>query len=383
MQYLDDLLHDSVQRRQVPYIVASVGRSAGTVWTGQAGNAAGDIEASDQTLFRIFSMTKAIAATGAAILAERKQLDWNWPVAAVLPQSNSLEVLDGMRGNVAFFRRPRSGTTLLQLATHQSGLAYEYYDPVLAHYFDRSGKPTIISGLKKGLLYPFRFDPGTRWRYGTGIDWLGLVIETIDGRPIDRFCREEIFEPLQMTHTVFEPGRADVVGDIFLRRPDGGLTAAPVDVAAPRPPEFYAMGHALYSTPADYMRFLRMWLNHGELDGRRLISTDTATSFLADQLGELTLPELSSCVPRSSHDFVFFPRARKGHSLGFARMQEGVAGMRSEGSQFWGGLLNTHFWFDTRRDIAVVVMTQLLPFLDPPFMAAMAGLEKSIYHNFA
>ena len=115
-------------------------------------------------------------------------------------------------------------------------------------------------------------DPGTRWGYGMGIDWLGQIVETIDGRRIDDFCRDEIFEPLAMVDTAFEfSDRMQTrLASVSMRGEDGHF--APFDIAPPPHPEVYGMGHALYSTTPDYMNFLRMVLNGGALSGKRVLS---------------------------------------------------------------------------------------------------------------
>jgi CubicO group peptidase (beta-lactamase class C family) len=121
-------------------------------------------------------------------------------------------------------------------------------EPILA----KTGHPTILSGLKMAMFYPMMTDPGTRWGYGPGIDWLGLMVEKIDGRRIDQFCREEIFEPLGMADTAFEvsDAMAKRLAAVKIRGEDG--TFGPFEIAPPSKPEVYGMGHALYSTAPDY-----------------------------------------------------------------------------------------------------------------------------------
>ncbi len=105
------------------------------------------------------------------------------------------------------------------------------------------------------MNYRLQFEPGTRWDYGIGIDSLGRVVEKVDGRRINQFCRTEIFEPLGMTDTACEalPHMAARLGDVRLRGEDGKF--AEFALAPPSNPEFYGMGHALYSTAPDYLRF--------------------------------------------------------------------------------------------------------------------------------
>jgi methyl acetate hydrolase len=378
---LQQVLERLVSEGGAPYLVASVANGREVCFSGAAGNLSSHQAASEKTIFRIFSMTKSVCATAAAILAERGQLDWSWPVGDVLPEFDTLRVLAGFEDGEPRLRMPKSRATLAQLATHTSGLVYDLWDERAAQFLALTGQPSILSGSKASLLSPLAFDPGSRWQYGIGVDWLGQVIEKIDGRTIDRFCVEEIFEPLAMTDTTFflAPEARSNLGTIFSREPDGTLAAGKINLDPPDAPEFYGMGHALYSTAGDYIRFLRMWLNGGELEGARLLRRDTATDFLSNKLESMDLLRLRSTVPIATHDLDIFPGLKKGHSLGFARIEESLPGARTKGSQFWAGVLNTHFWFDPNRQVAAVLMTQLTPFFDPQFMKSLMEFERAVY----
>src|SRR5262249_11949693 len=147
---------------------------------------------------------KAIGATAVAVLADRGKLTWNTQVEDILPEFAQIEVLVGFEGGQPRLRPPKTKATLSQLATHTSGLAYGFWDANIARFLEQTGLPSLVSGRRAALKCPMSFDPGTRWQYGGGVDWLGLVVEAVDGRSIDRFCREEIFDPLRMQDTCFE-----------------------------------------------------------------------------------------------------------------------------------------------------------------------------------
>jgi methyl acetate hydrolase len=383
---LATILRDVVQNRSAPFLVGMVGTSRDVIWSGAAGEEIAGQSLTDRTVFRIVSMSKAIGATAVAILADRGKLSWSTLVEDVLPEFAQLEVLDGYKGDCPQLRKPRSQATLRHLATHTSGLVYGFWNREIARFLDATSLPPIVSGLKAAFRCPMAFDPGTRWEYGSGVDWLGMVVEAVDGRSIERFCIEEIFTPLNMKDTCFEldEERGRRLAPVFGRSLDGGFEAAPINVDPPSRPEFYGMGHALYSTAEDYMRFLRMWLNNGQLDGIRIISLAQAKVFLENQIGTLRMQPLKTALPIAVNDLSILPEFSKSHSLGFARMEEDVSGMRGAGSQFWGGVLNTHFWFDPTNDIAGIFMTQLLPFLDTGFMSAYSGFEREVYtHSLA
>jgi methyl acetate hydrolase len=379
MSQLNDVIEQSVRAQDAPFLVAMVGDKDGIKWSGAAGERAPGQKAAQDTVFRIFSMTKAIGSTAAMILMDRGKLDPNTTVEAIIPEFSQIKVLDGFDGAKPRLRAPRSKATVRQLATHTSGFAYEFWNPDIPKYLEATAHPSILSGLKKSLFYPLVFDPGERWDYGIGIDWLGQVVEAVDGRKIDRFCREEILDPLNMIDTRFEveDRMASRLASVSIRGEDGKF--GDFAIAPPPNPEFYGMGHALYSTAPDYMQFLRMYLNKGQLDGKRLLSEKSVQSLLSNQIGDLKIGVLKTVVPAITADAEFFPGRKKTHSMAFMRIEEDVPGMRSAGSQFWAGVLNTHCWFDPNKNIAAVLMTQSLPFGEPRFMGVYDRFERAVY----
>ena len=242
-----------------------------------------------------------------------------------------------------------------------------------------TGHPTILSGLRQSLFYPLTSDPGTRWGYGIGIDWLGQVVEAVDGRSIDVFCREEIFEPLGMANTGFEleGDMAANLGTLMARGEDGVFV--PFDLAPPSRPEMYGMGHNLYSTAPDYLRFLRAMLRKGELDGARILSEQAFADMTVDHMQGLTFQKMVTIAPPVTADVDLFPGTRVTHSFAFARNEEAIPGMRSAGSLTWAGVCNTHFWLDPTKGVAAVIMTQSLPFVEERFMATYEAYEKAVY----
>ena len=207
-------------------------------------------------------------------------------------------------------------------------------------------------------------------------DWLGRMVEEIDGRRIDAFCQEEIFAPLGMTDTAFEPDSLqDRLCDVSIRGEDGVF--APFELAPPPQPEFYGMGHALYSTAPNYMRFLRMVLNKGQLDGNRILSEDAVDQMLADQMNGLTFQNMHTVAPPLTAD-VEMP-AGTTHSWLCVRMEQDIPGKRSKGTQSWAGVCNTHYWIDPAKDVCAVIMTQSLPFVEPPLLKTYDAYERAVY----
>ena len=379
MNSKDDVLNAAVEQNDVPFVVAMAGNADGVTYSGAAGEARPGKKADENTLFRIFSMTKAVGSTAAMILIDRGKLDVDTPVEDIVPEFADIQVIDRFDDGKPIMRAPRTKATVRHLATHTSGLEYEFWNGDVPRYLAATDHPSILSGTKKALFYPMASDPGTRWGYGVGIDWLGIVVEAVDGRRIDQFCREEIFEPLGMSHTVFEVSD-DLSGDLAdlsIRGESGDFDK--FDMAPPTKPEVYGMGHALYSTAPDYLTFLRMFLNRGTLNGNQVLSQSGVDRMLADHMNGLRFEKMITQAPPLTADCDPFPDVRKTHSFGFLRFEEDVPGMRSAGSQSWAGVCNTHYWFDPKKDIAAVIMTQSLPFVEPRFMNVYEAFEQAVY----
>ncbi|MEM7487959.1 MAG: serine hydrolase domain-containing protein [Pseudomonadota bacterium] len=377
MGELQKIADDAVANADVPFAVVMVGDRAGIVETAVAGEAAAGRPAALDTAFRIFSMTKLIGSLAAMILIDRGKLSMETPVAEVLPDWTALKVLDGWDGDAPRLRAPRTQATIRHLATHRSGLEYEFWNADMARYLKATGAPPALSGLRAALNYPLMFDPGTRWGYGLSIDWLGLVVEAVDGRPIDTFCRDEIFAPLGMDDTAFEPdGLADRLAEVRIRGEDGGF--APFDLAPPPKPEVYGMGHCLYSTAPDYMRVLRMLLGGGALDGARILSEGAVAQVFEDQMEGKPFLRMETVAPPITDSFDPYPGVA-GHGFGGLRNGADIDGRRRAGTLAWAGVLNTHWWADRQAGLCGVVMTQSLPFVEPRYLAFYDAVERAAY----
>ncbi|MDJ0686703.1 MAG: serine hydrolase domain-containing protein [Alphaproteobacteria bacterium] len=376
MPSMDDVLTKAVADGDAPFLVAMAGRADGVFYSGAAGQAAADRAAGEDTVFRIFSMTKAIGSLAAMILIDRGEISMETPVADILPAWNDLQVLDGWDGDTPVLRSPKAAATLRHLATHTSGLEYEFWNPDMAKYLEVTGATPILSGSKDGLMNPMMTDPGTRWGYGPNIDWLGLAVEAVSGRSIVDFCQAEIFDPLGMSDTAFEPDAlTDRLADVSIRGEDGQF--GPFDIAPPPKPEVYGMGHALYGTAPDYLTFLRMVLNKGQLSGARILSEAAMDQMLANQMRGLTFRRMVTAAPPLTADVVL-PEGTS-HSFGFVRFEADVPGGRRAGSQSWAGVCNTHYWVDPASDVAAVLMTQSLPFVEEPYMRTYRAFEEAVY----
>ncbi|WP_457301937.1 serine hydrolase domain-containing protein [Phyllobacterium sp. P5_D12] len=375
---LQRIVDFSVAMGDAPFLVAMVCDSDGVRFSGASGDAAPGLRADENTVFRIFSMSKPYCAVAIMMLIERGLLGPDTPVADIVSQFSQIGVLDGYQDGKAILRPPKAQATVRHLATHTSGLEYEFWNPNVAEYIERTGHPSIINGTLQSMCYPMMSEPGTRWGYGPSIDWLGLVVEAVDGRRIDKFCTEEIFEPLGLRNTYFE---VDDVARTNLcavsgRSADGEFAEVLMD--PPSHPEFYGMGTALYSTAPDYLRFLRLFLNGGELDGNRILSSASIDEMFTDQMNGLSFSRMVSCAPVTA-DVDPFPGTRHTHTFGFLRNEDDIPGMRGAGSVGWAGVLNSHYWIDRTSNVAAVFMSQSLPFCEPGLMKRYEQFERCVY----
>ncbi len=370
---IDGLLQEAVEGRVVPGIVAVVGDRDGTLYEGAFG-------AEPDTMIWIASMTKALVTVAALQLIERGELTLEQPVADILPSFGALQVLDGFDGDTPRLRPPARQTTIRQLMTHTGGCGYMFVNPDLLRFHTVTGVPDLFSGKLASILdVPLVADPGERWEYGTHIDWLGLVIEKVSGHDLATYCAEHVFGPLGMTDATFTPSekqRARLMA-ICARTPDGGLIEAPIEI--PAEPEFFSGGAGAFATAGDYLRFMRAMLRGGELDGERVLRSETVDLAFSDHLDGIALPEIMrSAMPELSNDVPSLPVAQ-GFGLGFHLVFEDLPGMRRAGTGDWAGLANCYYLIDRKTGIAAAFLTQVLPFFDARIVETLAQFEGSVY----
>jgi CubicO group peptidase (beta-lactamase class C family) len=380
MSNLDRLLRSAIARGDVPYAVAMVGNHAGPVWGAASGEATAGCPVSVDTTFRLWSMTKAIGSLAAMILIDRGSLSLETPVEEIIPSFGELKVIESISAEGELVLRPAlRRATLRHLLTHTAGTAYPLFNEKMLRYMQVTGQSYVSTGAIDELMAPLVFDPGEGWAYGIGVEWTGYMVQEVTGIPIDQFCTVEIFEPLGMTSTVFEPeDAASRPAQVYGRAADGSFT--PIEFAPPPHPEIYGMGGAVYSTAPDYLRLLQLVLAGGAVDGRRIVSVDSLELMMQSQMAGATVPRIKSLDYGISADVdLVFADTPVTHTAGFLRTERDIPGMRCAGSLWWAGFLNTHFWVDPTRDVAAVFMTQTLPFCDPRCMDVLADFERAVY----
>jgi CubicO group peptidase (beta-lactamase class C family) len=384
MNRLDQIIREAVDDGVAPFLCAAIGDRQGIRWQGAAGPATTDHDAGPDTVCRLFSGTKAIGSVAALIAIDRGMLAMDTPVGDILPAFDELQVLQAVTPDGPVFRRAQTRATLRHLLAHTQGQTYDIFSPLMLAYATQTGAPGDLTGLWASLRYPLLFDPGDGFAYGIATDWVGQLVATVDGRPIEQFVTEEILQPLGMSSTVFETDEvSDRVADVSLKTESGDFKR--IEHAPPSRPEFYHMGNALYGTASDYLRFLRCLLNDGELDGVRIVSPETMRLAYTDQTGEVAVPSpvLASLRPDICLDVDILPEMAFAHTaVSFMNLHD-APGRRSAGSLSWGGVLHTLYWVDPRKDVVGVFFTQMLPFWDPSLMGVFESFERTTYDELA
>ncbi|UXA18773.1 serine hydrolase [Mycobacterium sp. SMC-4] len=374
---IDDLLRGVTADGALHGVAATVVSRDGVLYQGAAGDAKPD------SMFRNASMTKAVATTAALQLVEQGRIDLDAPVASLVPEFGELQVLERFDGREPVLRAPKTQATVRHLMNHTAGCGYHFLNEKLFAYCTEQDFPHPLSGIKQSLSAPLVHDPGTVWEYGVSTDWLGMVVEAVSGQTLADYLAEHIYGPLGMTNSTFDPSdeqRARLL-PIRFRAPDGSLVATDIDL--PAQSEWDAAGHGSYGTIADYGRFVRAWLNGGELDGARILKVETVELALRDHLDGAPLPKgMEPTIPELAKPVELLD-VPQGWGLGFHLYLVDLPGMRSAGSADWSGLFNSFFWIDRKAGIGAVIATQLLPFFDDKMVETILTFEAAVYAELA
>ena len=361
-------LRAEIEKGKFPGAVALVARKGRVAYFeafGSRDKAAGAPMTQD-TIFRIYSMTKPLVSVAAMILMEDGRLVLTDPVSRFLPQLTKLQVsvpkADSTFARVTYALVPAEREPTIQdLLRHTAGLAYGeitvntpvkeayakvgVFQPTGLSYEARGLTPAEeIEGLAKA---PLAHQPGTVWEYSMASDVLGRVVEAASGMRLAEFLEKRLFEPLKMVDSGFWLPK-EKTDRLAQTAPDNPIKV--IDVSAP--PKNDSGGAGGVSTTMDYARFCQMLLNGGKLDSVRVLSRSTVALMTADHLARISTPLTSGELLLGTPGYTF--------GLGFAvRQGPGVAGVPgSQGEFMWAGFAGTYFWVDPKEELVGVLMTQ-------------------------
>jgi CubicO group peptidase (beta-lactamase class C family) len=330
----------------------------------------------DDTIFRIFSMTKPITSVALMTLYEQGYFQLNDAVHRVIPEWRDLKIYVSGEGERIQTRAPKRPMTFRDLLSHQSGLSYgaglqqlvgvdaprHPADAAYVHFgVHRGPGETLRSFVEKLARVPLRFDPGDHWMYSYSTDVCGYLVEAMSGVPFDQYLETTIFEPLGMPDTAFfvAPEKKQRLAANYGRARDKSLRLIddPETSSFLERPSFFSGGGGLTSTTHDYLRFCEMLRRGGEFEGTRILGPRTLQLMIRNHLtggGDLSTQAIGP-FSETAYEGI-------GFGLGFAMtLDEVAAGSIAAGDYYWGGAASTIFWVDPREDLVVIFMTQLIP----------------------
>lgn len=368
---------------RVPGVVAMATDRRVNTYEGAAGErvvGAGPPMTTD-TVFAIFSTTKAITGTAVMQCVEEGKLDLDAPASTYAPDIDKLQVIDGFADDGSpRLRPPKRPITTRMLMLHTAGFGYDFFNETYNRLAKEQGQPSVITASKRAVMTPLLFDPGDRWEYGSNIDWCGQVVEGIRGKRLGEVFEERVFGPLDMTETAFTltPSMKARVAPIHQRQADGSLKPL-IDFFLPQDPEVHMGGHGLYATVGDYMKFIRMWLNDGAGPHGRVLKAETVEAACRNGLQNQKVVMLPGVNPSLSNDAEFFPGLKKSWSYTFMVNDEDAPTGRPAGSIGWAGLANLYYWIDRRNGIGGFWATQIFPFADATSFLGYMDFESATY----
>ena len=317
-------------------------------------------EVEQDSLFRIYSMTKPITSLAIMMLYEEGRLQLNDPVSNYLPEFSDLKVAS----NGGALQDVDREMTIQMLLTHSAGLTYGVFgDTLVDRQYREAGvmvSPDLETFVDRVGNMPLQYQPGTRFHYSIAIDVLGAIVERVSGQSFGSFLQERVFNPLQMENTFFQvpSDKVNRFGTNHTFNPATGeleVSDRPESSNFVNRRTFESGGGGLISTAEDYMRFSQMVLNGGELDGARIIGSKTL-----EYMTQNHLPGIFGDHGQHPGDQLPGFANGTGFGLGFAvaEDQTAVGGIGSDGEYYWGGAAGTIFWIDPEEELIGIVMIQ-------------------------
>ena len=320
----------------------------------------------DDTIYRLYSMTKPIASVALMMLYEQGRFQLNDPVSRFIPSWRDHKVWVSGVGAEMETAAPPSPMTMRHVLSHTGGLTYggtrHPVDRIYREVGVNRGPGETLAGFAEKLAkVPLRYNPGEHWMYSLSTDVCGYLVEAISGTRFDRFLQDNIFDPLDMKDTSFyvAPRKVERFAANYERQADKTLKLLddPERSAYLKEPTFFSGGGGLTGTTADYFRFCEMLRRGGELDGARIIGPRTL-----DMMHRNHLPGGKDLASLALDDFAETAYEGVGFGLGFAStLDEVAAGTLGAGDYYWGGAASTIFWVDPKEDLVAIFMTQFMP----------------------
>ena len=360
LAFIDAAMNKAVESGELPGAVVFIARGGKLAYAKSFGwqDKEKKIPMRTDSIFRLYSMTKPIVSVAAMMLVEEGKIGLQEPVSKYIPEFKDMQVgieeTDASTGLPGLKLVPaKRQITVQDLLRHTSGLTYGVLGPPTAirkMYNEAQifSQKWVLADFAKAIAkMPLMFEPGTGWEYGHSSDVLGRVVEVASGKTLDTFFSERIFKPLGMVDTAFQvtPDKVDRLAQPI---PDVYTGKTPELLDLTRPQTFFAGGHGLVSTAADYLRFAQMLENGGQLNGVRILGRKTVEYMSANHVNERI------------NKGTWLPGFGYGFGLGFAtRLETGQSEWPgSPGEFFWAGFAGTYFWVDPQEELVPVFLSQ-------------------------
>src|SRR5499427_2073047 len=377
---LTQQMNDAVKRSDTPGVAELVVDRQGVLFEGAAGKA--DIEKNvamrTDAIFNIASMTKPVTSVAIMMLMEQGKLKLDDPVSKYLGAGfEHLQVISKFNDKDATYetRPAKNVMTIRHLLSHTSGIGYSFTNPI---------EFALVNKTKKGEWeLPLLDDPGTKFNYSASTRVLGFIVEKVTGSPLEPWYQTHIFKPLGMVDTSYAV-TADKQSRLALQftRATGKIEPLPKATVAATPTAPFRGDGGLYSTVEDYSKFVRMLLNGGTLNGKKILSESSVRMMGENAIGAIFVERQPDADKQRTKPFPLGAGKDK-FGLGFqiASSDPSMKGFRSPGSMSWAGIFNTEFWVDPVKQVGGVHMMQLLPFYDDGAIRALRGFEETVYKN--
>lgn len=346
-------LHAYYQQSDLPAAIMGYSTSEGkmswyafgpSVWGGKD-------TVNENHIFRIYSMTKAIASVAALQLVEQGSIGLDEPLDKLMPEMTAIPILTE-KGELI---EAKKAITLRHLLTHTAGFGYKFMNPQLQAFDNSEWKYDD---------YPRLFEAGEEWQYGTNIDWVGKIIEKISNQDLETYLRTNVTGPLKMNSTWFNV--PENLQDNIVSWGTHDSTGYQENPRLPVKPVIeYNAGGGLFGSPKDYLTFLKCMLNNGKYNGGQILKPETVNLMFNNHLPDGIMLE-------------------DGDKFGLAWAIENSADemVRSKGSVYWGGLANSFFSLDKEKDVAIVYFTNFFPYGDKETIDFYRLFEKEVYTSF-
>jgi methyl acetate hydrolase len=327
------------------------------------------------------SCTKAITGVAVMQLVEEGALSLDDEAQRYLPEIAQCQVLTGFdAAGQPQLRPPTRQITLRHLMLHTAGFGYEFFSADEQRYRAVAGLPSSLACNFAAINSVLLHDPGERWTYGPSIDWLGLIVEKLRGKPLGAVLQERVFDPLAIHDMAFEltPAMRARLATIHQRAPDGQLTPVPA-LGLPQPPTMHMGGAGLYGSTGEYLKFIRMILNDGAGPQGQVLRPETVAAMCQNGLGTLHSGAWQTASPPLANSGDFFPGLKKSWAYTFQVNDEETPTGRPAGALSWAGLANTYYWIDRKNGVGGMWCSQILPFLDIASYPGYVDFETTVY----